>query len=118
VKKVGRGRAKKEKESEYTFEMAQRLYFEEGRSIKEIANIMNVKESSIKTYISQERNVGINKPYKQIVKEEKERRERTGIRWGAGYIKVEPRPVEKFDLSEYYTIPFNGRKRERVVNDE
>jgi hypothetical protein len=55
---------------------------------------------------------------KQIVKEEKERRARTGIRWGAGYIKVEPRPVEKFDLSEYYTIPFNNRKRERVVNDE
>ena len=115
---MGRGRGKKEKESEYTFEMAQRLYFEEGRSIKEIAKIMNVKESSIRTYLNQERNKGINKSYKQIAKEEKERRARTGIRWGAGYIKVEPRPVGKFDMSEYYTIPFNGRERERVVNDE
>ena len=115
---MGRGRAKKEKESEYTFEMAQRLYFEDGKSIKEIAKIMNVKESSIRTYISQERNVSINKSYKQIVKEEKERRARTGIRWGAGYIKVEPRPVGKFDMSEYYAIPFNNRKRERVVKDE
>lgn len=77
-----------EKESEYTFEMAQRLYFEEGRSIKEIANIMNVKESSIRTYISQERNVGINKPYKQIVKEEKERRARTGIRWEQDILRL------------------------------
>ena len=34
---MGRGRGKKEKESEYTYEMAQRLYFEEGRSIIEIA---------------------------------------------------------------------------------
>lgn len=115
---MGRGRAKKEKESEYTFEMAQRLYFEEGRSIKEIANIMNLKESSVKVYLNYEKDVSINKSYKQIAREEKERRERTGIRWGAGYIKVEPRPVEKFDLSEYYTIPFNGKKRDKVVNDE
>ena len=115
---MGRGRAKKEKESEYTYEMAQRLYFEEGRSIKEIAKIMNLKESSVKVYLNYEKDVSINKSYKQIAREEKERRERTGIRWGAGYIKVEPRPVGKFDMSEYYTIPFNGKKRERIVNDE
>ena len=49
--------------------------------------------------------------YKQIKAKSEKFQAEHGIRWGEGYIKLEPKPIEKVDLSKYETIPLRGRKK-------
>ena len=49
--------------------------------------------------------------YKQIKAKSDKFHEEHGVRWGEGYIKIPPKPIEKVDLSKYNSRTVNNKKK-------
>lgn len=111
-----------------SIEKVRKMYYAENMSINEVAEKLGYTIATVRRYIylgnrmlgevdsklkktwkrSQE-----NKPltYKQIKAKSDKFHEEHGIRWGEGYIKIPPKPIEKVDLSKYDTRTFNNKKK-------
>lgn len=104
------------------------MYYAENMSINEVAEKLGYTVATVRRYIYLgNRMLGEvdsklkktwkrkdeNKPltYKQIKAKSDKFQEENGIRWGAGYIKLEPKPIEKVDLSKYNARTFNNKKK-------
>ena len=111
-----------------SIEKVRKMYYSENMSIKEVAEKLGYTVATVRRYIylgnkllgevdnklkKTWKRKDENKPltYKQIKAKSEKFQAENGIRWGEGYIKVEPRPIEKVDLSKYNTIPFNNKKK-------
>lgn len=109
-------------------EKVRKMYYDEGMTTGEIAIALNFAISTVSGYICLGNKIfgenenpqkktwkrkDENKPltYKQIKAKSEKFQAEHGIRWGEGYIKLEPKPIEKVDLSKYETIPLRGRKK-------
>ena len=109
-------------------EKVRNMYYVERKTIKEIAETLHFTQSTVQEYINRGNKMlgtAQNKPkktwkrsqenkpltYKQIKAKSEKFQAEHGIRWGAGYIKLEPKPIEKVDLSKYDTRTFNNKKK-------
>ena len=109
-------------------EKVRNMYYVEGKTIKEIAETLHFTQSTVREYINKGNKLlrttqnkpkktwkrsQENKPltYKQIKAKSDKFHKEHGIRWGEGYIKLEPKPIEKVDLSKYDTRTFNNKKK-------
>ena len=109
-------------------EKVRNMYYTEGKTIKEIAETLHFTQSTVQEYINRgNKMLGTtqnkpkktwkrkdeNKPltYKQIKAKSEKFQAENGVRWGEGYIKIPPKPIEKVDLSKYDTRTFNNKKK-------
>lgn len=112
------------KKSKDNVNIVKNLYYKDKQTAEEIAEITGLKISTVKQYIRTDNRFSIdtNNEYKTVKKKESlmyaqikaksdKFHEEHGVRWGEGYIKLEPKPIEKVDLSKYETIPLRGRKK-------
>ena len=110
-----------------SIEKVRKMYYVENMTKQEIAEKLGYTIATVIRYINLgNRLVGeskskpkktwkknIEKPltYKQIKAKSEKFQAEHGIRWGEGYIKLEPKPIEKVDLSKYDTRTFNNKKK-------
>lgn len=103
------------------------MYYTDKKTVKEIATTLGFTQGTVRSYISLGNTMlgenqnkqkktwkkNIEKPltYEQIKAKSEKFQEEHGVRWGEGYIKLEPKPIEKVDLSKYNTILFNNKKK-------
>ena len=112
------------KKSKDNVNIVKNLYYKDKQTAEEIAEITGLKISTVKQYIRTDNRFSIdtNNEYKTVKKKEPlmyaqikaksdKFHEEHGVRWGEGYIKLEPKPIEKVDLSKYETIPLRGMKK-------
>lgn len=109
-------------------EKVRNMYYVDGKTIKEIAETLHFTQSTVREYINKGNKLlrttqnkpkktwkrsKENKPltYKQIKAKSEKFQAENGIRWGEGYIKLEPKPIEKVDLSKYNSKTFNNKKK-------
>ena len=111
-----------------SIEKVRKMYYAENMSINEVAEKLGYTVATVRRYIYLgNRMLGEvdsklkktwkrkdeNKPltYKQIKAKSEKFQAENGIRWGEGYIKLEPKPIEKVDLSKYNARTFNNKKK-------